>query len=974
MSIYDDNVRKNDDKDRQRRQGQAKICSRLLPRAAVGIYRNGAKGKDIQKETSENTFHRARLKADALKLFNGDTPEFKKTYIEKLSTHDETSKQSPNKNFVKNSLKFWTPDSILEESPILGERQSKNQKPQHVKKKNEDIYFEKLDFDKIRKQNINRESKYIAQKENIHQQKLFQNDKEQSEVTTVTQTQLYDNGNLMEKNRIDENRTEEALNQYKELCKMISVVNFGDLQIHQPDPLTTIIEKLRRTNSLCQQLRKMNELKIGKSSELPVGNQACTYSNISQMLPNSTSTIEYEVRKYNENRRISPVLLENIPEEDDKIYLMQSDNIEACDSISQNISEICDTNDCIIEKYKNNDKQYSKQSADIHQSTRAANLYAVNKKGNRKKHFNYLKNKRHNRNNFNADFFDYEHSQCIDNMKHTKISTFSSDSMLLADKYSSTDACKKSSTDFSNKITNKCNAKNIKRPVIRRNNNVTAVKDHSVQKHNEDLFHKKSYVEKVYEQFGININHKNLDNKRHPYVDSFRQQLLRKKNKRELETVKTPLSVEYQACTYSDASQVSPHTYNSTSICEIDCEIPKYRENHTNALPLIEGIFQKRNKFHLMQSNIAPYNDITKESYKMQFSNASENFPTPSIINAQFANVPDRIKTFEPEIGLMEMQDSQESLVEKFDINLHPKKLDRRNGLCRFDSSLSTFETLYNINNTYSKQLAEEEKQVLPKMKKHPSNSHNYAINYLQDASPCTFNIKSTKPLSQQIKLHICESNDAKQELLEKRSNDWNQNVFFNNVNKTRVIPSSTLNLSQNIQTNKRFREPTYKEIFSNANIECSKNQDNLSNCNTQYIYLDSTRCQHKYNISQAHRFHNGAVQTMIQPGILHEDYNSNMDNCINLSNDVPLSLDQNYTTYTYPKVDNQHRSVLLQNITQPIKYLAVNNNSDIQRIPVYINDKNVIQDDPVKVITLIKPNIQKEELYFHKNYNLRRK
>lgn len=727
------------------------------------------------------------------------------------------------------------------------------------------------------------------------------------------------------------------------------------------DPLTTTIKKLRCTysNSLRQQyLRERNKLETVKSSAVSVENQACTYSDVSQMSP----AIEYEVPKCSENRTISPFLLEDIPEQDDKIHSMQSDNVEPYDSISclSQTLETYDINDCIIRNRKNNDNQYSKQSADIYQSPRTVN--SMNEKDSIQEHYinHSSKNKRHNKNNFYVDFSDDENLQCIDNRKHAEISTFSNDSMLFAEKYLSRDTCEKSPNNFSNKVINKYNAKNVKRPVIHhRYNHVTATKDnHSAQK-NDDLFYKMNYAEKLYKQFGININNKR-DNERHAYVDSSHQQ----KNKQELETVKLPdLSMKYQAC--SDVSQVSS---KSTSIFKMDSEIPKYRENRTIAFPLIKDTSQKENKFHWMQKNITPYNDITKESYEIQFPNASRNFLTPSIINSKFFH--DGTKMFKPRIESMNMEDSQESLmnikesqeslIEKFDINMHSNKLNGRNRLCRFDDSLQTFETLYNTN-AYTTERTRGREQVLSKVKNQLFHSHNY------HANPCNFNIKSTKLPSQQAKLHICENNDAKQELLEKSLHNRNKNILFNSFN-AKAIPSS-LSFSQNIQPDQRFRESTCKEIFD-KDVECAKNQINLNHCNEQYIYLDSTRCQH--NVSQEHHFHKGAVQTIMQPRILHEDRDNRMDNCINLSTDVSLLLvePKKNSAYTYPKmIDDQHHSV--QNITQPIKYVAVNNNSDIQRIPIYISDNNIIEDVPLEVITLVKPNAQTEELYFHKKYHL---
>lgn len=730
------------------------------------------------------------------------------------------------------------------------------------------------------------------------------------------------------------------------------------------DPLTTTIKKLRCTysNSLRQQyLRERNKLETVKSPELSVENQACTNSDVLQMSPNSI--IEYEVPKCNENRANSPFLLEDIPEEDDKIHSKQSDNVEPYDSISclsQDLETYDINDDCIIKNRKNSDK-YSKQS-DIHQSTRTVNFYSMNEKDSVQEHYinHFSKNRRHNKNNFYVDFSDRENSQCINNRKQAEISTFSNDSILLAEKHLSRDTCKKSPINFSNRVINKCkNAKNVKPVIHRRYNHITAIKDnHSAQK-NDDLLYKMSYAEKLYNQFGIDINNKR-DNKRQAYVEAFHQQLLQK-NKQE--TVKSPhLCMEYQAC--SDISQVSP---NTTSVFKIDSEIPTYRENHTITFPLIRDTSQKKNKSYFMQKNIAPYNGITKEIYEIQFPSTSENFPTPSIINPQFVNYHDGTKVFKPQIEsmkdsqeeLMNIKDSQESLIEKFDINMH-SKLDGRNRLCRFNDSLQTFGTLYNTN-AYTERLAREQEQVLSKAKKQLFYSHNYTIN-LRDTNPCNFHVKSTKLPSQQTKLRIY--NDTKQELLEKNLHNRNKNILFNSLN-AKTIPSSTFNFSQNIETNKRLRESTCKEIFNKADVECAKNQVNL-NRNEQYIYLDSARCQH--NVSQEHHFHKGAVQ----PGILHEDRNSSMDNCINLSTDVPLLLveQEGNSTHTYLKmIDDQHRSV--QNITQPIKYIAVNNNSDIQRIPIYISDKNIVEDVPLEVITLVKPNAQSEEMYFHKKYRL---
>lgn len=338
------------------------------------------------------------------------------------------------------------------------------------------------------------------------------------------------------------------------------------------------------------------------------------------------------------------------------------------------------------------------------------------------------------------------------------------------------------------------------------------------------------------------------------------------------------------------------------------------------------------------------------ELYETTFSNVLKNL-SPSSTNTIF----DRT-ILEPQIGSMKIKDSQESQIEQFDINMHPKEHNGRNGFYRYDGSLPrAFETSYNAN-AHSKKLPQQEQQISPDIRENLFHSNNHRpVNYLQSVSFSNSNVELKKEFPQQTKLHMCET--KKQSLFSKNTHNQNQNILFNNVND-RAIPSPILNFPQNIQTGKKPTK-SYREMFDKTDIECAKNQinRNVCHCNEQYIYLHSANCPRKYK-KQTHYFKETA-----QSEYNTRDYSNSISNCANLSDtmqEVPL-LSLKQKNNLYPKVDDQHRAMLLQDVTQPVKYLAVKSGSDIQRIPVYINDRSVrvAENVPLKVIALMEPSAQ---------------
>ncbi|XP_071565576.1 uncharacterized protein [Temnothorax nylanderi] len=838
-----DNVVKGN-KDGQKRQGRAKICNRLLPEPAAGIYRNGAKGKDIQRaETLENTFHKARLKADALKLFNGDTHGSKR--IVEIPTRDKTTEQSPNKDCTENSLE-WTL-CTLEQSPVLGKRPRQNQKLCLIKKKGEENIFENADYNRM-KQNVNDESRH-GQKEDVCKRRLFQNDREQLETATPT-IQIFDNIDLTKENKSNENEAEPTcsknskdlspLSCYKKFSKMSSAKHFEKdvLPIYHLDPVEKTIKTLRYryADSFRQQLlRKKNKQELENvEPTYSVEYQACTSSNISQFSP-----VEFEVPKCSKNYTTAVRLQEGSSSQKNS-NLMQNTELEKGDGIRRYNSTSCssrntfityDANGLVRENCENNNTQ--------------------------------RKSKRHDKVNFLIDIPGY--SRCVDNSKLLAASTFLRDSVTTK-RLSSKDfreklpiaICDNSapnnvSQKCNNRTANMCNVKNVKRipTILRRYSNITNNKlDHSVQ-----------------------------------------------------------ITGDY-----------------------------------------VEGL-HKKCETNLLNRN--PSNSIENELYETISPSVLKNLLTSSTTNAIF----DQTKILEPQIGSMKIKDSQESQVEQFDIIMYPKEHNERNGFYRHDGSFypRTLETSRNTN-VYSEKLPQQE-QISPDIRKHCFHSNNYRpTNYLQGASSSNSNIESTKEFPQRTKLHVYESN--KQPFFRENTRNQTRNIIFNNVND-RAIPTPILNLSQDIQTEKRS---TCRNMFDKTDIERAKNQvnQNACHCSEQYVYFDSANRPRK---EQAHY-----CKETTQPESLCDTrgYNNNIDNYVNLSStmrNVPLvSLKQNNNLHAVPKaIDNQHRAMLLQNVTQPVKYLAVKSGSDMQRIPVYINDRSVkvAENIPLKVIAVMDPSAQ---------------
>ncbi|XP_057340379.1 uncharacterized protein LOC130677580 isoform X2 [Microplitis mediator] len=81
------------------------ICSRLLPEPSIGIFKNGARGKEVRR-TSNFPFHQqneARLRSDVFKLLNGEDMTFPKEAVENEVSENDCSEDKSDPLTVKNN-------------------------------------------------------------------------------------------------------------------------------------------------------------------------------------------------------------------------------------------------------------------------------------------------------------------------------------------------------------------------------------------------------------------------------------------------------------------------------------------------------------------------------------------------------------------------------------------------------------------------------------------------------------------------------------------------------------------------------------------------------------------------------------------------------------------------------------------------------------------------------------------------------
>ncbi|XP_020284258.1 uncharacterized protein LOC109854970 isoform X2 [Pseudomyrmex gracilis] len=890
-----DNIEKHGNKSRQKIQNQAKICSRLLPKPVAGIYRNGAKA-----ETSENKINNARLKADALQLFNGDTSESIEDDVE-IALFDEPTIQSLNKSFVENSLERAACES--EQSPVLGKRHDHNQNVYVVKNKTKNTFSKNLNLNRNRKKNVNK-SKNIMQKDVICKQRLFQNDKQ---LENTGNLQIFNTIDLTQEDTINEEKREEILdnkfcdqfnknkfwnplNRFEEFCrKMATGISDGFSQNYRPDPVKTTLKILRVSYAECFRQQLLREKKTQSNTESPVEYQACTYSN------SQVSSVEFEVLKCDDK---NDTIVANPSESTQKInnlhriphFMCEKGNdITQYDSTSRSSQNS-------FAAYKNSENnggnQFVNQFSDVSQFPKSVNLYFVNENHSvdSQKNSNHVsfasKQNRCRKNNCY-----YKHSRDVDKTGRSATLIFSNESVLSAEKLlrKSKLSTVTANTCAPNDIFQKCNRtanehnnKNIKQipNIIRRYNDIKVTKSTYSTQLNDIC------PESLYKKFETTVFNDPDSN------------------------VAKESRVEYP---YMLGSVPTPSILN----------MPLDRSQS----------LERPNKFSYVSA------------------------PNISIVPL------DRSKLLEPQIESMKIQDFRESQIDNVNINVRSKvkKMTGNNRLSRFSntSHSQTFENLYN-SNTYVKtpvqEIASNARQVFCTNSCHP-------VTYLQTANIPGLNVEQAKQVSSQTKLHVYEANNAKQQFIGNTTRDQNSNILFNSVSNKIATLNFPQNIQFDKRcgksTCKKLFSKTDAECVKNLTSQnvcrCNKRCicHDSADCPPKHSVAQMHYCDK--DTVQAMTQPNMSYDINI--------YSSNTDKSVDSSNGLQnasfLPLEQKYNPYTYLQtVDGQHHAVLLQDATQPVKYFAVKNDRGIQRIPVYINNSsaNITENFPLK-LALMKPN-----------------
>lgn len=368
---------------------------------------------------------------------------------------------------------------------------------------------------------------------------------------------------------------------------------------------------------------------------------------------------------------------------------------------------------------------------------------------------------------------------------------------------------------------------------------------------------------------------------------------------------------------------------------------PTNDDHHT------EDLHRKYDLDELQDLNLTPNESLL--GLDLEVVEAFENIPLPFIRGSGQLQRPT-----ECQIGSTKIQNSQESQIENREINMRSNDLNEGNKFCKYNGFLQRqlSETSHNIEKSmWQRSIAYAAREHVLR------SNNNRPMNDLQGTSFFDFNVEPTKQYFQENRSQN-NSYSHNYEICDKRCN---ANFARSSFCKSTTPP---LNLSQNARIDTKCKVPMCERVLDRMNaVECAK--QNRSCCNERYIHSKSPH----YSASKAYLFHQKTAQTSMESEIPCNvrSNNSDTDNCIidlsNGSRNIQLTLEPNYNTFPRA-VNNHHRPVLLNHIDiQPIKYLAVDNRSRIQRIPVYNMDgasRDVeIRENvrPLQVVSLMNPN-----------------
>lgn len=667
------------------------------------------------------------------------------------------------------------------------------------------------------------------------------------------------------------------------------------------DPLTTTIKKLRQAyaNSYRQQLlrdKSKRELLRPESSALSVEYQACTYSDNSQL-----SSVEFEVPKCNENQIVATRFRERISQKADKFHpnLAQSSEPKKSRNITQYISTPCSSQDTFA-TYGTNISVAENRENNDKQHTKQS-FYFVNEKNS------VYQNSRRN-------------LKAVDGHPSKN------------DRYN-----KKYNDGFHIDIPSYVNLRCVEKTGHLGASSLPNGPTLSVERHlSKDPREKLPTTKRVDDCELIDISD-----------DYARNDVFRKCNDR---TTNNTRNVKRIPTILRRCNNVT---------------VKNNRPVQTNGDT--EGL-RRRSEINLFNGN--PSNGIAKIFYETEFSNVCRNFPTAGAANVEF----DRSKILvEPQIESMRIRDAQESQVENCEVNVYANDL---NGEFRqFDSP-----ALHNTN-AYIERHARQQQVALNARKRLPRSNNNCPVDHSRDASFSNFNVEPARqPPARQTRSqndpcsHVCEISGARpqQRLLARCTRDQNQNIFYESIAEGRAMPA--LNFPREIRVDDECGgASTCEEMFDKAvlDVECAKDRANRNacRCDERYVYLDFADCPRKCDVVPKARVRvreETPSRTVVTvPEIAcdaNDDYNGGASLLNGARNVQLLSLTRKHNPYACPKTsvgDAQPRALLLQNVAQPIKYLAVKNGTTIRKIPIYVKEGSVGITSrsaaiPLKVVALM--------------------
>ncbi|XP_008560238.2 uncharacterized protein LOC103580308 isoform X2 [Microplitis demolitor] len=346
------------------------ICSRLLPEPSIGIFKNGAKGKEVRR-TSNFPFHQqneARLRSDVFKLLNGEDMTFPKEAVENEVSEDDCSGDKSDPLTVKNNN-----DNSIKGSGNYASINDRNKNINARKDNQQQKNFSKMENlqrpEKTRRRLFEDDS--IANEvddnlDNIPIDPLHFSPRAREQETVDSKSSKNDNSDIDES---DQSWDPLAKEMYQDLCDKIDEsfdVDYSKLNI--PDPVTEIKSRLAniymRTHSKRGTASNNNDTYpfpragTSRTSERSTEVQACTVTSdnndstplnpFSKSTPHDYETVELRIK--NALAALPDKLVFPIPDPFFCVDTTEPEEAELSASLTTGINKTTETDNKNIDK------------------------------------------------------------------------------------------------------------------------------------------------------------------------------------------------------------------------------------------------------------------------------------------------------------------------------------------------------------------------------------------------------------------------------------------------------------------------------------------------------------------------------------------------------------------------------------------------------------------------------------------------